>query len=137
MRFAQALPESGPPSPEVSRDWRAEYRAGRRVGVLSLGARNLFFRKGWTVYVLPYARLSRYFRRVLSVPARIGCCAGGELRIEHLVLCHTSAADRVEQELAQIQLPGERAAKAVMRELARLAPDAVAGCPAAQRGDAS
>ena len=120
MRFVRLPPGDVPPSP----DWPAEYRAGHRVGVLSLGPRDIFFRKGWRVYALPYDRLSRYFRRVLAVPARIGCCAGGELRIEHLVLCAVDA-NGVETELAQIQLPGERAAKAVMQELRTLAPDAI------------
>lgn len=106
----------------------AEYRAGHRVGVLTLGAEHLFFRRGLTVYVLPYTQISRYFRRVLAVPARIGCCTGGELRIEHLVVC--CADGGAERELAQIQLPGERAAKAVMEELRARAPGALSGRPA-------
>lgn len=106
-----------------------EYRAGRRVGALSLGARNLFFRKGFRLYCLPYGEISRYFRRVLAIPARIGCCTGGELRVEHIVLC-TRDASGAEREAAQIQLPGERAAKIVMDELRRLAPDAAEGRPA-------
>ena len=96
--------------------------------MLSLGTRNLFFRKGLKTYVLPYGEISRYFRRVLAVPARIGCCAGGELRIEHLVVCVTDASG-TEREAAQIQLPGERAAKAVMDELRQLAPNAAVGKP--------
>ena len=122
MRFVD-LAQKSADAPSVQ-----EYRAGHRVGVLSLGTRNLFFRKGLKTYVLPYGEISRYFRRVLAVPARIGCCAGGELRIEHLVVCVTDASG-AEREAAQIQLPGERAAKAVMDELRRLAPDAAVGKP--------
>ena len=128
MRFA-LLPTGDAEAPETRRLWRDEYRAGHRIGVLSLGARHVFFRKGFTVYVLPYARMSRYFRRVLSVPARIGCCAGGELRIEHLVLCAADGDSGAERELAQVQLPGERAAKVVMDELERLAPGVAKGRP--------
>ncbi|MBR4211762.1 MAG: hypothetical protein IKR84_05180 [Oscillibacter sp.] len=137
MRFVR-LPAEDAQTERPSPDWPAAYRAGRRIGVISLGEQSLFFRKGWTVYALPYARLSRYFRRVLAVPARIGCCAGGELRIEHLVLCAVDPASGVEKELAQIQLPGERAAKAVMNELRVLAPEAASGRPAqvAEGGDA-
>ena len=131
MRFvhlARKTPDAPPPDAAAVRDWSAEYRAGHRIGVLSLGTSRLFFRKALTVYVLPYTELRRYFRRVLAVPARIGCCTGGELRIEHLVLC-VSDASGAEREAAQIQLPGERAAKAVMDELRQLAPGAASGKP--------
>ena len=123
MRFVRLPQKTASASRELSR----ERRAGRKIGVISLGAEHLFFRKGLTAYVLPYADISRYFRRVQAIPARIGCCAG-ELRIENLVLC-VADAQGAETELAQIQLPGERAAKAVMQELGRLAPHAVAGRP--------
>lgn len=132
---------------EAVRGLSAEYRAGHRVGVISLGDRHFFFRKLLTVYFIPYHAISRYFRRVLTVPARIGCCAGGELQIEHLVLCALSevgngertqipngAETSVERELAQIQLPGGRAAKIVMEEMKRLAPDAASGKPQAAKG---
>ena len=128
MRFICLPGRTAPTSPEVSREWAAERRAGHQIGVISLGAEHLFFRKGLTAYVLPYGDISRYFRRVLAVPARIGRCAGGELRIEHLVLC-AADAQGAETELAQIQLPGERAAKAMMKELGRLAPNAIPGRP--------
>ena len=127
MRFVRLPQKTASASRELSREWFAERRAGRKIGVISLGAEHLFFRKGLTAYVLPYADISRYFRRVQAIPARIGCCAG-ELRIENLVLC-VADAQGAETELAQIQLPGERAAKAVMQELGRLAPHAVAGRP--------
>ena len=127
MRFVRLPQKTASASRELSREWFAERRAGRKIGVISLGAEHLFFRQGLTAYVLPYADISRYFRRVQAIPARIGCCAG-ELRIENLVLC-VADAQGSETELAQIQLPGERAAKALMNELGRLAPHAVPGRP--------
>ena len=136
MRFIPLARESeGAAGPDAAavRDWSAEYRAGRRIGALSLGTDALFFRKALTVYVVPYAQIRRYFRRVLAIPARIGCCAGGELRVENLVVC-VSDASGAEREAAQIQLPGERAAKIVMEELRRLAPDAASGKPETPKG---
>ena len=135
MRFVHLARETSdaPPDAATVRDWRDDYRAGHRIGVLSLGTRCLFFRKAFTVYVIPYPQIRRYFRRVLAIPARIGCCTGGELRIEHLVLCVPDASG-AEREAAQIQLPGERAAKAVMDELRRLAPDAASGKPDSAKG---
>ena len=126
MRFVHLVQESGVPDAQTVRAWNAEYKAGRRIGIIRLGRQHIFFRKGLTVYAAPYAQISRYFRRVLTVPARIGCCAGGELHIEHLVLCGGASGGR---ELAQIQVPGERAARILMDELRRLAPDAASGCP--------
>ena len=101
----------------------AEFRSGRRLGALSLGRRHLFFRKLFTVYYLPYGAIERYFRRVEAIPARIGCCCGGELQMESLVLWSGG------KELAQISLPGERAAVAALDELSRRAPDAAVGVP--------
>ena len=114
MKFVPLLEQSGG-------NLSAEYRAGRRIGVLSLGRRHLFFRKRLTAYYLPYGSIQRYFRRVEAVPVRMGCCGDGELRLENLVLC---GQDR---ELVQIQLPGERAALAVLDELSRRASKAAQG----------
>ena len=131
MRFIPLARESADAA--AVRDWSAEYKAGHRIGALSLGTGALFFRKAFTVYVVPYTKIRRYFRRVLAIPARIGCCTGGELRVENLVVC-VSDASGAEREAAQIQLPGERAAKIVMEELRRLAPDAASGKPDAAKG---
>ena len=131
MRFIPLARESADAA--AVRDWSAEYKAGHRIGALSLGTGALFFRKAFTVYVVPYTKIRRYFRRVLAIPARIGCCTGGELRVENLVVC-VSDASGAEREAAQIQLPGERAAKIVMEELRRLAPDAASGKPGATKG---
>ena len=100
----------------------AEYRTGKSCGVIRLGEQHLFFKKLLSVYYIPYGDITRYFRRVEAVPAKIGCCSG-EMQVENVVIC---GGDR---ELAQIQLPGKKAALFLMEELARLAPEASVGCP--------
>lgn len=99
---------------------REEHRQAREIGNLRLGQENLYFRSGLKVYYIPYGDISRYFRRVMQVPAKL-CCGRGNFEIENLVLCGESG------ELAQIQLPGAKAAKIVMERMAELAPDAVVG----------
>ena len=104
---------------------RAEYAQARQIGKLRLGGERLYFRSGLRVYAVPYADIRRYFRRVMRVPAKL-CCGHGDFEIEHLVLCGEDG------ELAQIGLPGAKAARAVMDAMARLAPEAAAGAPPAQ-----
>ena len=123
MKF---VPLPLPETPADAASLTAEYRAGRGVGVITLGENHFFFRKFLTLYYIPYQQISRYFRRVETVPARIGCC-GGELRVENIVLCAVNTAGVREREIAQIQLPGEKAARVLMEELRRLAPHAAAG----------
>ena len=101
---------------------REEYDRARKFGKLRLGEGCLFFKKGLKVFYIPYGEISRYFRRVMVVPGKL-CCGRGDLTIENLVVCGEAG------ELAQIQLPGERAAKAIMALMAQLAPDAAAGRP--------
>ena len=99
---------------------REEHRQAREIGNLRLGHENLYFRSGLKVYYVPYGDISRYFRRVMQVPAKL-CCGRGNFEIENLVLCGESG------ELAQIQLPGAKAAKIVMERMAELAPEAAVG----------
>ena len=97
-----------------------DYKQAREIGKLRLGQRNLHFRTGFKTYYIPYSDITRYFRRVLQVPAKM-CCGKGNFEIENLVICGESG------ELAQIQLPGAKAAKIVMDSLAELAPEAAVG----------
>lgn len=99
---------------------RSEYAQAYAVGKLRLGQEHLFFRVGLRAYFIAYRDINRYFRRVTQVPARL-CCGRGNFEIESLVICDA------QRELAQIELPGPRAAKAVMARLAELAPDAAVG----------
>ena len=98
-----------------------EYKQAREIGKLRLGQQHLYIRSGLKSYYLPYADLRRYFRRVMRVPAKM-CCGKGDFEIENLVLCGDTG------ELAQIQLPGAKAARIVMENLAELAPNAASGC---------
>jgi hypothetical protein len=100
----------------------SEYAAAREVGKLRLGELRLYFRTGRKVYYIPYANVRRCFRRVMLVPAKL-CCGKGDLEVENLVICGDSG------ELAQVQLPGTRAAKVLMDELQKRIPEAEFGRP--------
>jgi len=95
----------------------AEYKAGHAIGVIRVGSSNFFFRAKRKVYFIPYADITRCFRRVMLVPARM-CCGRGNLSVETLVICGAE-----EKELAQIQVPGDKAAKALLEELKQKMPD--------------
>jgi len=101
---------------------QAEYNAGRTIGNVRLGAEYLFFKEKRKVYYIPYAAITRCFRRVLLVQTKM-CCGKGNLEVENLVICGESG------ELAQIQMPGERAGKIMLEEIARLAPHVQIGRP--------
>lgn len=101
---------------------REDYRTGRKIGKISLGARCFYLRTPRAVYYIPYGRVTRYFRRVRGVPAAL-CCARGEFRMEHFVICGE------EGELAEVELPGKQAALVLMECMERRAPQALAGKP--------
>lgn len=94
-----------------------EYRESRGIGVVRLGSEHLFFRRFRKVYYIAYDEISRCFRRVVAVTTKL-CCGKGELQLEYLVLCDE------QQELAVIQLPGTRAAEALMDEMISRTPNA-------------
>lgn len=94
---------------------QADYAAARTIGNVRLGKEYLFFKEKRKQYYIPYKDLTRCFRRVLLVQTKM-CCGKGNLEVENLVICGETG------ELAQIQLPGERAGKIVLEEISRLAP---------------
>ena len=106
-----------------------EYKQAREIGKLRLGQRHLYFRSGLKSYYIPYSDIQRYFRRVMRVPAKM-CCGKGDFEIENLVICGEKG------ELAQIQLPGQKAARIVMECLAELAPNAAVGAAKEPAGGA-
>ena len=111
----------------VTNEWAdevvsADYRDGRDIGKARLGAKCLFFREKLKVYYIPYEEITRVFRRVLLIPAKM-CCGKGDFEVENMVIC------TAEGEKAQIQLPGERAGKIMLEELARRVPHAEVGKP--------
>jgi len=103
-----------------------EYKNSREIGVIRLSDSALFFRSGLKTYYVPYGGITRCFRRVMLVPARM-CCGRGNLSVENLVVCGgvrgEDGSDH-EAELAQIQLPGDKAARALMEELKARIPHA-------------
>lgn len=104
-------------SADTSASLEAEYKSAREIGIIKLGESCLFFRKKLRKYYIPYKDITRCFRRVMTVPAKL-CCGKGEFAIEHLVLY---AKDT---EVAQIQLPGTKAARMLIEELKVKVPDA-------------
>ncbi|MBQ7841348.1 MAG: hypothetical protein IJ390_12825 [Lachnospiraceae bacterium] len=94
-----------------------DYRDAREIGIVRLGESCLFFRKKLKIYYIPYENIERCFRRVMLVPAKM-CCGKGDLAVENLVICSG------EEEIAQIQIPGTKAAKILMDELKIKAPNA-------------
>ena len=94
-----------------------EYKSGREIGIVKLGETCLFFRKKLKIYYIPYTAINRCFRRVMTVPATL-CCGKGNFEIEHLVV-HSG-----DKEVAQIQLPGTKAARILMDELKVRVPEA-------------
>ena len=103
-----------------------EYKEAREFGVVRAGAGHLFFRAKLKHYYIPYTQIYRCFRRIMAVPAKM-CCGRGEFEMENLVICGNG-----DVELAQIQLPGTKAAKEVIRELGVRAPHIKLKKPAAK-----
>ena len=106
-------------APEVA---AAGYKEGREIGKIRLGAKALYFRDKLKVYYVPYEDMTRVFRRVLMIPATM-CCGKGDFEVENIVICTEKG------EVAQIQLPGERAGKILLEELGKRAPHAEVGKP--------
>lgn len=108
---------------EIESDFlKSEMKAGRRLGIISLGDSHLFFRKGLKNYFISYSNIECAFRRVFMVPARM-CCGKGEIPVENLVLMNSG------KEIAEIGLPGLKAAKEVIEILKEKAPNATFECP--------
>lgn len=101
-----------------------EYRDAREIGKVKMGELHLFFKSGLKTWFIAYHDVHRLFRRVEAVPAKM-CCGKGNFEIENLVICGEG-----DKELAQIQLPGKKAAQILMKELEQRVPEAQFGRPA-------
>ena len=99
----------------------SEYKTAHGFGSVRLGELHLFFRAGLRTYFIPYRDVHRCFRRVQLIPA--GRKGSNDLRLQNLVICGAQG------ELAQVQLPGESAAKTLMTELQARIPEAEFGKP--------
>lgn len=101
---------------------KSEYAAAHKIGIASVGEKIFFFKKGFKVYYIPYTDIKRAFRRVYLVPAKM-CCASGELQVEYLALWSEAG------EIAQIALPGKKAAEILIKEMKEKAPEIDYYCP--------
>ena len=101
---------------------KTEYKEGRSIGKVHLGTEHFFFKEGLKTYYIPYAEITRVFRRVMLIQTKM-CCGKGNLEVENFVICTK------EGEVALIQLPGARAGIVLLEEMARLAPHAEVGRP--------
>ena len=108
----------------------ADRKGARQIGVIKLGKECFHFRSKLKNYYIPYSELQNCFRRVMGVPAKM-CCGNGEFRVENLVISDG------EKELAVIQLPGERAAKELIKALKEISPSTNFSVPDSLRSDAA
>lgn len=100
----------------------SEYSEGRELAPVRFGSQHFFFKVRRKVYYIPYEKITRCFRRVELVDARMGCCFTA-LDMENIVICGAE-----EQELAQIRLSGgERVGKVVLDTLQEKCPNAEIG----------
>ena len=98
-----------------------EYEQAEEFAPAKIGASHFFFKVGRKVWYLPLNEVTRCFRRVELVNARMGCCNQG-LPMESVVVCGAE-----EKELAQIRLATERMSKALLAALKRACPQAKIG----------
>lgn len=105
-----------------------EYKAAREIGAAALGETCLFFKVKRKVNYIPYAEITRAFRRVQLVGMKM-CCGKGDLEVENMVIC----GGPEEQELAMIQLPGARAGVIMLEELEKRVPNIKIGKPTAEK----
>ena len=107
MKLIALIPEAAADESLLLR----EYEAGEDFTPARPGDVHLFFKAGRKVYYVPYPAITRCFRRVELVNARVGCCNQG-LPMESVVVCGAE-----EQELAQIRVGSERMSKALLEAL--------------------
>ena len=100
-----------------------EYKAARGIGAVSIAENCLFFRKGLRTYYIPYEDITRFYKRIEMIPAKM-CCGRGDFEEASLVI-------RTEdKELDAIGLPDNRAAKILMDVLRQKMPATPSVCPA-------
>ena len=119
MRFHPLIPTAEQPA-----GLEGEYKTAREIGKVRMGELHLFVKSGLKTFFIAYHDVYRLFRRVELVPAKM-CCGQGNFEIENLVVCGEG-----DKELAQVQLPGKKAAQVLMKELEERVPEAKFGRPA-------
>ena len=118
MKFIPVLTNARPIN---AADLKAEYAAAEDFTPARLGQKHLFFRTGLRIGYVPLEAITRVFRRVEFIGARVGCCENG-IPMESVVLCGEG-----ERELVQIRLQTERMSTALLDALERACPDAEVG----------
>ena len=98
-----------------------EYEHAEEFAPARIGDTRFFFKVGRKVWYLPLASITRVFRRVELVNARMGCCNQG-IPMESVVICGAE-----ERELAQIRVGSERMSKALLEALSQRCPNAQIG----------
>lgn len=102
---------------------KTDLQGARQIGAICLGNDCLFIKKVLKTYYIPYSKITRAYRRVFLVPAKM-CCASGNLEVQSVVI-ETAAKG----EVANVNLPGERAVEILLQELKSRAPSAEYVCP--------
>ena len=90
-------------------------RAGHTIGSVTVADEYLFVKKGVRNYYIAYTDAEKIFRRVRRLHANI-CCGDGDIEVEYIVIQKDGT------ELAEITLPGKKAAQMLMAELKEKAP---------------
>lgn len=106
---------------------KADYENAHEIGSVRIGHMALYVKKLTKVFYVPYVDMDRLFRRVMLVPARM-CCGKGDLEVQYIV------GMKGEEEVFQIQLPGDQAAKIFLKETKELAPNLIFEAPAKAEG---
>lgn len=101
---------------------KEEFKNSYKIGLINLGEEHFFFKSGFRRFYIPYSGIQRCFRRVMLLP--YGRKKDGRnIEMEYAVLMHEG------KELAQIQLPGTKAAQELLEKVHEKAPDAKLECP--------
>ncbi len=93
-----------------------DYREAIQTGALRIGTENVFFKSGLKTCCIPFSETDRVFRRVIAVPAGL-CCGSMNVEIETIVFARDG------KELAQVQMPGSKAAREAFAILKETLPD--------------
>lgn len=93
-----------------------DYKNSTRYAKLSLGKSFLFIKNFFSVYYINYNEIDNYFRRVALIPT-VGFKGKKQLPVEYLVIRNNG------NEIAQIQLPGKKAAVEICEKMQNLAPN--------------
>ena len=117
MKFIPLLKGSAADASALSQ----EYAEAEEFAPAKIGETQFFFKAGRKIYYLPLTEITRCFRRVELVNARMGCCNQG-LPMESIVV-----GGAEEQELVQIRFGSERMSKALLAALEQACPQAKFG----------